>query len=167
MVKINSGDISIFNISNVNNKIQASYHGDFNTADNAVYKIITDFGDSTGSLSVDITIKPLVFSNLYNYIKFNFQFIHLLIPENYITTYQKLILLIVNNHSAIITKPTNIINKQLINCWNLFQSAVAAYNTNHIKEADFFINFINKHINKYKDTANDLILELDDGEYNY
>lgn len=164
MVKLNNGDISVFNISNVNNKIQASYHGNFNTVHNAVYRIITDFGDSIGRLSADITSEPLVFSNLYNYIKFNFQFIYFLIPENYITIYQKLILLIVDKHNNIITKPTNIINKQLIDCWNLFQSAVAAYNLNHIKEADFFINFINNHINKYKDTANDLILELDDGE---
>lgn len=90
-------------------------------------------------------------------------FIYLLIPENYITTYQKLITIIFNNNKEIKDKPNNVINKQLINCWNLFQSAVAAYNLGFIKQADFFIDFINCNVDKIKIIDGKLILELDDG----
>lgn len=85
--------------------------------------------------------------------------IYLLIPENYITTYQKLITLIINNNKAIKEKPDNVVNKQIIDCWNLFQSAVAAYNLGFEKDANFFISFINCNIdniiNKYGEIYNE------------
>lgn len=85
--------------------------------------------------------------------------IYLLIPENYITTYQKLITLIINNNKAIKEKPDNVVNKQIIDCWNLFQSAVVAYNLGFEKDADFFISFINCNIdniiNKYGEIYNE------------
>lgn len=96
----------------------------------------------------NINIKEILLSDIY-----------LLIPENYITIYQKLITLIINNNKAIKEKPDNIVNKQIINCWNLFQSAVAAYNLGFEKDADFFISFINCNIdniiNKYGEIYNE------------
>lgn len=105
---------------------------------------------NSGSLSFvnNINIKEILLSDIY-----------LLIPENYITIYQKLITLIINNNKAIKEKPDNVVNKQIINCWNLFQSAVAAYNLGFEKEADFFISFINCNIdniiNKYGEIYNE------------
>lgn len=129
----------------------------------ARYYIDTPLGRAKGSVFHRDERRNLFITNFQNKQSI-ISNIHLLIPENYIATYQKLILLIVDKHNDIIVNPTNIINKQLIDCWNLFQSAVAAYNLNYIKEADFFINFINNHIDKYKDINNDLIIKLNDGD---
>lgn len=109
------------------------------------YTMKTPIGETKGHVAYDggsallvnnINIKEILLSDIY-----------LLIPENYITIYQKLITLIINNNKAIKEKPDNVVNKQIIDCWNLFQSAVAAYNLGFIKQADFFINFIDCHIN--------------------
>ena len=109
------------------------------------YTMKTTIGDAKGRVAHpgnpsihpnNINIKEILLSDIY-----------LLIPENYITIYQKLITLIINNNKAIKEKPDNVVNKQIIDCWNLFQSAVAAYNLGFIKQADFFINFIDCHIN--------------------
>ena len=116
------------------------------------YKMHTTFGIATGHALYNQLPKKLIFP--FDYIKAVISNIHLLIPENYIVTYQKLILLIVDKHNDIITKPTNIINKQLIDCWNLFQSAVAGYNLGFIKQADFFINFIDCQINNIDNKFN-------------
>lgn len=121
------------------------------------YTMKTAIGDSIGTVKYDrnssllvnnINIKEILLSDIY-----------LLIPENYITIYQKLITLIINNNKAIKEKPDNVVNKQIINCWNLFQSAVAAYNLGFEKDADFFISFINCNIdniiNKYGEIYNE------------
>lgn len=97
----------------------------------------------------NINIKEILLSDIY-----------LLIPENYITIYQKLITLIINNNKAIKEKPDNIVNKQIIDCWNLFQSAVAAYNLGFEKEADFFINFIDCNINNIIDKYGEIYNEI-------
>lgn len=111
----------------------------------STYTMKTTIGDAKGRVAHpgnppapinNINIKKILLSDIY-----------LLIPENYITIYQKLITLIINNNKAIKEKPDNVVNKQIINCWNLFQSAVAVYNLGFEKEADFFINFIDCHIN--------------------
>ena len=106
------------------------------------------YNNDSLSLVNNINIKEILLSDIY-----------LLIPENYITIYQKLITLIINNNKAIKEKPDNVVNKQIINCWNLFQSAVAAYNLGFEKDADFFISFINCNIdniiNKYGEIYNE------------
>ena len=125
------------------------------------YTMKTAIGNANGlvtytrnlqTLVNNINIKEILLSNIY-----------LLIPENYITIYQKLITLIINNNKVIKEKPDNVVNKQIIDCWNLFQSAVAAYNLGFEKEADFFINFIDCNIDKIKNIDEKLILQLDDG----
>lgn len=117
----------------------------FSESFTSIYIMKTAIGNANGrilysndsqSLVNNINIKEILLSDIY-----------LLIPENYITIYQKLITLIINNNKAIKEKPDNVVNKQIIDCWNLFQSAVAAYNLGFEKEADFFINFIDCHIN--------------------
>lgn len=107
------------------------------------------YGDDVPHLVDNINIKEILLSDIY-----------LLIPENYITIYQKLITLIINNNKVIKEKPDNVVNKQIIDCWNLFQSAVAAYNLGFEKEADFFINFIDCHINNIIDKYGEIYNEM-------
>lgn len=121
------------------------------------YTMKTAIGDSIGSVTYEEKLSPIV--NNINIKEILLSNIYLLIPENYITIYQKLIILIISNNKAIKEKPDNIVNKQIIDCWNLFQSAVAAYNLGFEKDADFFISFINCNIdniiNKYGEIYNE------------
>lgn len=125
------------------------------------YTMKTAIGDSTANIAYHGEL-PLLVNNI-NIKEILLSDIYLLIPENYITIYQKLITLIINNNKVIKEKPDNVVNKQIINCWNLFQSAVAAYNLGFIKQADFFINFIDCNIDKIKNIDEKLILQLNDG----
>lgn len=122
------------------------------------YTMKTAIGNADGCVAYNndslllvnnINIKEILLSDIY-----------LFISENYITIYQKLITLIINNNKAIKEKPDNVVNKQIINCWNLFQSAVAAYNLGFEKEADFFINFIDCHINNIIDKYGEIYNEI-------
>ena len=121
------------------------------------YTMKTPIGETKGHVAYDGN-SPLLVNNI-NIKEILLSDIYLLIPENYITIYQKLITLIINNNKAIKEKPDNVVNKQIINCWNLFQSAVAAYNLGFEKDADFFISFINCNIdniiNKYGEIYNE------------
>lgn len=121
------------------------------------YTMKTAIGNADGNVVYDSGLSFLV--NNINIKEILLSDIYLLIPENYITIYQKLITLIINNNKAIKEKPDNVVNKQIINCWNLFQSAVAAYNLGFEKDADFFISFINCNIdniiNKYGEIYNE------------
>lgn len=121
------------------------------------YIMETAIGDADGYVSYSVNSRSLV--NNINIKEILLSDIYLLIPENYITIYQKLITLIINNNKAIKEKPDNVVNKQIIDCWNLFQSAVAAYNLGFEKDADFFISFINCNIdniiNKYGEIYNE------------
>lgn len=121
------------------------------------YTMKTAIGNAYGNVVYNSSSLPLV--NNINIKEILLSDIYLLIPENYITIYQKLITLIINNNKAIKEKPDNIVNKQIINCWNLFQSAVAAYNLGFEKEADFFINFIDCHINNIIDKYGEIYNE--------
>lgn len=122
------------------------------------YTMKTAIGNADGNVTFPINSPHLV--NNINIKEILLSDIYLLIPENYITIYQKLITLIISNNKAIKEKPDNIVNKQIIDCWNLFQSAVAAYNLGFEKDADFFINFIDCHINniinKYGEIYNEM-----------
>lgn len=121
----------------------------------AIYNMKTTLGSDTGYCNYYDSSRAL-FKNEVKDLNFD---IYLLIKENYITTYQKLITLIINNNKAIKEKPDNVVNKQIIDCWNLFQSAVAAYNLGFEKDADFFISFIDCNIdniiNKYGEIYNE------------
>lgn len=146
-----------FSFSKSGLNITVSVRGSFNENFTCTYLMETDYGSAYGQASYiknnayllkdDIKFQNLI-SNIY-----------LLIPENYISVYQKLITLIINNNKAIKAKPDNVVNKQIIDCWNLFQSAVAAYNLGFEKETDFFINFIDCHINNIIDKYGEIYNE--------
>lgn len=77
------------------------------------------------------------------------EFVYLTIPKPYVCIYHKLITALADYGENIITDCKCLCdthNKELINCWNLFQSAIACYNIGEIAKADFFINYISKQL---------------------
>lgn len=78
--------------------------------------------------------------------------VYLTIPTKWIPTYRKLLSLVANGGKAIIDdcnygcKGNGSI---VFNCWNIFQSACAAYTEGKEDEAELFINYVSKQINAY------------------
>jgi len=76
-------------------------------------------------------------------------FIYLTIPEEYICTYHKLLNYMADFGKTVIddcNASCKGSGKNILTCWNLFQSALAAYELGRTKEADFFINYIEKQL---------------------
>lgn len=153
-----SGDMSYFYIEHdINNNIIARMtsvpSGNPSGMYSATYSMNTTFGSNTGyCVYYDHSLKSLSISNNEQDL---IPYIYLFIPENYSSTYYLLITLISKYHKEIKTKADAYPYKQILDCWNLFQAAVVAYNLNYNKQSNFFINFINKQIkyiiNRYKD----------------
>lgn len=84
------------------------------------------------------------------------EFLYLTIPANYICTYHKLLVYLADFGKSLLddcsaTCKGN--NKTVIDCWNLFQSALACKTLGQDKQASLFIDYINKQLdNIYKDT---------------
>lgn len=78
------------------------------------------------------------------------EFIYLTVPIKYKCVYEKLLIKI-SELGIDLIKDCNIIcdclNKSIITCWNLFQSACASYALGEIKLADFMIDYISKQLN--------------------
>ena len=78
--------------------------------------------------------------------------VYLTIPTKWIPTYRKLLSLVANGGKAIIDdcnygcKGNGSV---VFNCWNIFQSACAAYTEGKEDEAELFINYVSKQINAY------------------
>lgn len=78
--------------------------------------------------------------------------VYLTIPTKWIPTYRKLLSLVANGGKAILDdcnygcKGNGSI---VFNCWNIFQSACAAYTEGRNNEAELFINYVYKQINAY------------------
>lgn len=82
----------------------------------------------------------------------NNNLIYLTIPKAWINTYYKLLyLLSIEGKNIIEDCNYNCSNKgnNVFTCWNLFQSALAAYTTKEIKKANLFIDYIDKQLNLY------------------
>ena len=69
----------------------------------------------------------------------------LLVPTEYYKVY-KLLLIAMSNYGVDLvrdcTATCNGDNKHILNCWNMFQAACAAYALNENKKASFLINYI-------------------------
>ena len=82
----------------------------------------------------------------------NPQYVYLTIPAEYVCLYHRLLIYMSDFGRKIIDDCNTICNdkdKNIINCWNLFQSAIACKELGKNKEAEFFINYIElqlKHI---------------------
>lgn len=82
-------------------------------------------------------------------VEINPQYVYMTVPSKYVCVYHKLLVLMaqygldmLNDCSA--TCKGN--NKNIITCWNMFQTACAAYQINKTKEADTIIKYINAQI---------------------
>lgn len=71
------------------------------------------------------------------------------VPSKYNCVYKKLLIKLSNLGVDMIKDCTSTckgINRQVINCWNMFQSACAAYTLGYWKQADLLINYINSSL---------------------
>lgn len=88
------------------------------------------------------------------------QYVYLTIPADWICVYHKLLVAVADFGKKILDDCNSTCkgtNKTIINCWNIFQSAVACKELDDEDKANFFINYINKQLNNiYKGTNNDV-----------
>jgi hypothetical protein len=71
------------------------------------------------------------------------------VPSKYNCVYKKLLIKLSDLGVDMIEDCTSTckgINRQVINCWNMFQSACAAYTLGYWKQADLLINYINSSL---------------------
>lgn len=76
--------------------------------------------------------------------------IYLTIPVEYICTYHKLLVYFADFGKSLLDDCSASCkgnNKTVIDCWNLFQSALACKALGQDKQADLFIDYINKQLN--------------------
>ena len=77
------------------------------------------------------------------------EYIYCKIPTIWIPTYRKLIFLL-NKEGKNLLDDCNYIcknsGKNIFTCWSMFQSAIASYNDNNIKQANLLIDYITKEI---------------------
>lgn len=77
------------------------------------------------------------------------EYVYMSIPSEYICTYSRLLTLMADIGKQLLDdcnatcKGTG---KNITNCWNMFQSAVACYNLGRGDEAKLLIDYINKQI---------------------
>lgn len=98
----------------------------------------------------------------------NNKIIYLSIPDKYYNVYQKLLNALADFGKQIIdechtTKSTSVIS--VVNCWNLFQSALACFELGNTEKCDFFINYINKQLDIIYKNNKVINLPADGGIY--
>ena len=87
------------------------------------------------------------------------KYVYMMIPRDFVDTYHTLLAALADFGKTIINKCGNKNNDNIINCWNLFQSAVACYNlagldengnvnitTEYYKKATLFKEYIDKQL---------------------
>lgn len=99
-----------------------------------------------------------VLNDKYNeYEEINPEYIYLTIPSNWVCIYHKLLVYMADFGKTIVDDCNAICtgnSKNIITCWNLFQSAVACHNIGRDKEAEFFIDYIKNQLELiYKGTG--------------
>ena len=86
----------------------------------------------------------------------NPEYVYLTIPSKYVCVYHKLLVFMADFGKRIIDDCNATCKgkgKNIIKCWNLFQSAVACYALGKTEEADFIIKYIDYQLNdNYKGT---------------
>lgn len=88
-------------------------------------------------------------SDFSEYEEINPEYVYLTIPAEWVCVYHKLLIYVselgidfINDCNAHYKGNA----KNIINCWNMFQSAVASKNLGLTKQADTFIKYINKQL---------------------
>lgn len=82
-------------------------------------------------------------------IEINPEYTYLTIPSQYVCTYHKLLIYLSDFGKKLLDDCSASCkgnNKTVIDCWNLFQSALACYTLGNTKQADLFIDYINKQL---------------------
>lgn len=85
------------------------------------------------------------------------EYVYLTIPSKYVCVYHKLLVFMADFGKRIIDDCNATCKgegKNIIKCWNLFQSAIACYNLGKTEEADFIIKYITYQLDSiYKGTG--------------
>ena len=77
------------------------------------------------------------------------EFLYLTIPADYICTYHKLLVYLADFGKKLLDDCSAVCkgnNKTVVDCWNLFQSALACKSLGQDKQASLFIDYINKQL---------------------
>ena len=86
----------------------------------------------------------------------------MVIPAKYVCTYHKLLVMLADVGIEMLNDCTANCkgnNKNIITCWNMFQTACAAYQINKTKEADTIIKYIDAQIKLiYNGTGKETII---------
>lgn len=83
------------------------------------------------------------------FVEINPEYAYLVIPTKYICTYHKILIYLADFGKRLLDDCSASCkgnNKTIVDCWNLFQSALACYTLGHHKQADLFIDYINKQL---------------------
>jgi len=84
-----------------------------------------------------------------NLVEIQPELLYLTIPVDYVCTYHKLLVYLADFGKNLLDDCSASCkgnNKTVIDCWNLFQSALACKTIGQDKEADLFIDYINKQL---------------------
>ena len=104
--------------------------------------------------------KVYVQENKENRIIINPEYLYLTIPAEWVCIYHKLLVYMADFGKNLIDDCTSSCKgdgKNIISCWNLFQSAIACKELGNNKQADFFINYIKSQLNIiYKGSPNNV-----------
>lgn len=90
--------------------------------------------------------------------------IYLKVPISYKPTYDKLLRCLADFGKEALddcNKNTKSVNSNVISCWNMFQTAIACYELGRFKEANLFIEYINKQLNIIYKNSNITIIETE------
>lgn len=82
-------------------------------------------------------------------VKINPDFVYMSIPREYMCTYIRLLNMVSDIGKRLLDDCNATCKgdgKNVMNCWNMFQSAIACYNIGKAKEANFLINYIEKQV---------------------
>jgi hypothetical protein len=88
------------------------------------------------------------------------EYVYLTIPAEYVCIYHKLVVAMADFGKTMLddcTATCKDSGKNVINCWNLFQSAVAAHTSGRDKEAKLFIDYIEKQLSTIYQDSNKVI----------
>lgn len=84
-----------------------------------------------------------------SYKEINPEYVYLTIPADWVCVYHKLLTYMADFGKTIVDDCSAICkgnSKNIITCWNLFQSAIACRTLGRDKEAEFFIDYIQKQL---------------------
>lgn len=77
-------------------------------------------------------------------------YIYLVVPAKYECVYTKLLVKMTDLGIDLLKDCASTcrgVNRQVLNCWNMFQAACTAYELGEVKKADLLINYINASLN--------------------